>query len=280
MIENMLSIDVEDWFCVYNLSNYFPIAKWDSCESRVERNMGRLLDVFDRHRVKSTCFVLGWIAEKHPALVEEIESRGHEIATHGYSHRLLTQMTEEEFRTDLMRSMDVLSRQAKRPISGFRAPSFSVTRRTPWAAAVMSEAGMRYDSSVFPIGFHPDYGIGDAPLSPYTLGAGVTEIPMSCVEAGTWRIPCSGGGYFRQFPYSVTRRLMKRCNEAGRSVVFYLHPWEIDPGQPVVRQMPLSKRIRHYRNLGRTEERLERMLGEFRFTTMGQFVESLSGSTA
>jgi polysaccharide deacetylase family protein (PEP-CTERM system associated) len=265
---NIFSIDVEDWFCVYNLADRIRFADWADYESRVERNMARLLDLFDRHSVQATCFVLGWVAERHPDLVREIERRGHEIATHGYSHRLLTQMTEEEFHRDLSKSMEILTGQARRPIEGFRAPSFSVTRQTPWAARVLGNAGIRYDSSVFPIGFHPDYGIGDAPLGKYQLSESVLEMPMSCVKIGGRRIPCSGGGYFRQFPYGVTRKLMRMCNADGRPVVFYLHPWEIDPEQPRVGKMALSKRIRHYRNLDKTEERLERLLSDFRFTSM------------
>jgi polysaccharide deacetylase family protein (PEP-CTERM system associated) len=266
--QNIMSIDVEDWFCVYNLSPVFPFASWAGCESRVEKNMMRLLDMFDRNRVEATCFVLGWIAERHPDLVREIERRGHEIATHGYSHRLVSQMTEEEFRADVGKSLDVLGGCVRQTVRGFRAPSFSITARTPWAGRVLREAGLRYDSSVFPAGFNPDYGIPDAPLEPYSLADGVLEFPMSCATVGRWRVPCSGGGYFRQYPYALTRSLMRNCNAAGRAVVFYLHPWEIDPGQPRVTQIALSRRIRHYRNLHRTEERLERLMNDFRFTSI------------
>jgi polysaccharide deacetylase family protein (PEP-CTERM system associated) len=270
-----MSIDVEDWFCVYNLADQIRFEDWGSCESRVEASMLRLLDLFDRYQVQSTCFVLGWVAERHPDLVREIERRGHEIATHGYSHRLLTHMTEEQFRADLLKSLEILNKYAGQPVRGFRAPSFSVTKKTPWAAKVMSDAGLRYDSSVFPIGFHPDYGIGDAPLERYLLGGQIIEIPMSCVQMGRWRIPCSGGGYFRQFPYAVTRALMRRCQADGREVIFYLHPWEIDPGQPRMTRMALTKRVRHYRNIERTEERLQQMLTEFKFTSIRNLLSSL-----
>ena len=265
---NVMSIDVEEWFCVYNLSRVIPFQSWGECESRVEASMTRLLDMFDRHQVQATCFVLGWVAERHPDLVREIERRGHEIATHGYSHRLLTQMTEEEFRVDLLRSLEVLANCGSQPVRGFRAPSFSVTRRTPWAAKTMREAGLQYDSSVFPVGFHPDYGIGDAPLGNFMLDNEIMELPMSCARVGPWRIPCSGGGYFRQFPYALTRALMKRCHADGRPVMFYLHPWEIDPGQPRMGGMGTMKSVRHYRNLARTEERLERLMEDFAFTSI------------
>jgi polysaccharide deacetylase family protein (PEP-CTERM system associated) len=271
-IRNVMSVDVEDWFCVYNLSSVFPYGSWDRCESRVEQSMTRLLDLFDRHRVEATCFVLGWIAERHPDLVLEIERRGHEVATHGYSHRLLTHMTEDEFRRDLATSLEVLARHVAQPVLGFRAPSFSVTRRTPWAAQVLRDNGLRYDSSVFPSGMNPDYGIPDAPLEPYALAEGLIEIPLSCATVAGRRIPCSGGGYFRQYPYTLTRTLMRNCNSKGRPVIFYIHPWEIDPGQPRVSDLPLSRRIRHYRNLEKTEERLDRLMQDFRFTSIRRAV--------
>ncbi|MDF3053047.1 MAG: polysaccharide deacetylase [Geminicoccaceae bacterium] len=210
-MKNVMSIDVEDWFCVYNLSRHIRYADWDSCESRVERNTLRLLNLFGRNQVEATFFVLGWVAERFPDLVKEIERQGHEVATHGYSHRLLTLMTPEEFRTDLQRSLDVLGKSASSDVLGFRAPSFSLTRETLWAVRILKEAGIQYDSSVFPVAFHPEYG--------------------------------------------------------GRPVIFYLHPWEIDPDQPRVRGMSWSTRYRHYNNLERTEDRLEQLMEDFAFTS-------------
>jgi polysaccharide deacetylase family protein (PEP-CTERM system associated) len=265
-MRNVMSIDLEDWFCVYNLSRIIPYADWDRCESRVERNTTRLLELFARHKVQATFFVLGWVADRFPDLVREVERAGHEIGTHGYAHRLLTYMTPEEFRADLMRSLEVLARTATQPVLGFRAPSFSLTE-TLWAVKILQEAGLRYDSSVFPVGFHPDYGMVDAELEPHPLAEGLIELPMGVVEVLGRRVPCSGGGYFRLFPYELTRRLMRRCNAQGRSVMFYLHPWELDPGQPRIPGMSWSTRFRHYNNLERTEERLERLLGDFSFTS-------------
>ena len=265
-MRNVMSIDTEDWFCVYNLSERIARSDWPKCESRVERNTLRLLDLFSACGVEATFFVLGWVAERCPDLVREIERRGHEVASHGYSHRLITKMTPEEFRADLFRSLEVLTPLVKQRVLGFRAPSFSLTKQTDWARPILREAGLQYDSSVYPLAYHPDYGIPDAPLAQYELYDGVQELPMSCAEIGKWRIPCSGGGYFRQFPYAVTRALMRRCNLQGRPVVFYLHPWEIDPDQPRV-NLPFTKRVRHYRNLGRTEARLQRLLGDFEFTS-------------
>jgi polysaccharide deacetylase family protein (PEP-CTERM system associated) len=265
--QNVFSVDLEDWFCVHNLRGVIRREEWDQCESRVERNTLTLLHVLGRRQVKGTFFVLGWVAERFPDLVREIESRGHEIATHGYSHRLLTSLTPEEFRADLGRSLEVLARCSRRPIRGFRAPSFSVTRKTWWAVEILRANGIRYDSSVFPVGFHPDYGIPDSPLSAHRLPEGLLELPMSCVEMFGRKVPCSGGGYFRLFPYPVTRALMRRCNQQGRPVIFYLHPWEVDPDQPRV-ALPALKRFRHYNNLDRTTERLERLLEDFSFTSV------------
>ena len=217
--------------------------------------------------MQATFFVLGWVADRFPDLVREVERAGHEIGTHGYAHRLLTYMTPEEFRADLMRSLEVLARTATQPVLGFRAPSFSLTAETLWAVKILQEAGLRYDSSVFPVGFHPDYGMVDAELEPHPLAEGLIELPMGVVEVLGRRVPCSGGGYFRLFPYELTRRLMRRCNAQGRSVMFYLHPWELDPGQPRIPGMSWSTRFRHYNNLERTEERLERLLGDFSFTS-------------
>jgi polysaccharide deacetylase family protein (PEP-CTERM system associated) len=264
---NVMSVDVEDWFCVYNLSEHIQYEDWDRCESRVERNTIRLLDIFRRHRVEATFFVLGWIAERFPDLVRQIEFEGHEVATHGYSHRLLTHMEPGEFRDDLQRSLEVLAKITSQEVRGFRAPSFSITRKTLWALDILREHGIRYDSSVFPIRFHPEYGIPGSELGPHGLDEGLTELPMSVADVLGWKIPCCGGGYFRLYPYALTRGLMRRCHAQGRPVVFYLHPWEADPDQPRVKGMAWSKAFRHYNNLDKTEERLERLLEDFSFTS-------------
>jgi len=271
-MKNVMSVDVEDWFCVYNLSRLIPYAEWDECESRVERSTMRLLDVFRSHAVEATFFVLGWVADRFPDLVKEIERSGHEVATHGYSHRLLTFMRPEEFRQDLQRSLEALAKATTREVHGFRAPSFSLTRETMWAVDILKQSGIRYDSSIFPVGFHPDYGIPDVGLGPYRLAEGLTELPMGVAEVLGRNIPCSGGGYFRLYPYAVTRHLIRRCNQQGRPVMFYLHPWEVDPGQPRVRGLSWSKRFRHYNNLDKTEERLERLLADFSFTSAQKLI--------
>lgn len=261
---NALSIDLEDWFCANNLR--IKIKDWDKHESRVVANTERILDMLDKHNVKGTFFVLGWVAERAPDLIREVERRGHEIATHGYSHRLLTEMTPEEFEADLKMALDVTSACAQKEIIGFRAPSFTVTRKTLWALDILAQHGIQYDSSIFPVGFHPDYGIPDATLSVHRNGA-LTEVPMSVADVFGRRIPCSGGGYFRLFPYSVTRYLMQQCNRQGRPVIFYLHPWEVDPAQPR-RKLGMTKSLRHYTNLDKTLGRLDRLLTDFQFTSI------------
>lgn len=267
-MKNALSIDLEDWFCAYNLR--LSLQQWDSLDFRVVDSTHRLLELFSRHAVKGTFFVLGWVAERVPDLIQEIEQQGHEIATHGYSHTLLTQMTPDEFEADIQKALAVTQPLINQPIRGFRAPSFTVTKQTLWAVEILKKHGIRYDSSVFPIGFHPDYGIADASLDIFSL-QGLTEVPLSVAEVLGRRIPCSGGGYFRLLPYPLTKQLMRICNRQGRSVIFYIHPWEVDPNQP---RQPLSwsKRFRHYYNLDKTLTRLDVLLKNFEFVPIKELL--------
>jgi polysaccharide deacetylase family protein (PEP-CTERM system associated) len=265
---NAISIDFEDWFCVQNLAHVFDRAKWDELELRADKSTRLLLDAFDRHSTRATFFVLGWLADRLPDLVREIEDRGHEIAVHGYSHQLLTDLEPESFETDLERALAAIAAcgVSEAPV-GFRAPSFTIVEKTYWAFPVLERHGFRYDSSVFPVGFHPDYGVGDAPLDPYEATDQILEFPLTCAEFFGRRVPCSGGAYFRLFPYSFTKLCLRKVNNQDRPAVFYLHPWELDPGHPRV-SLPLTKRLRHYTNLGRTEHRLDKLLDDFRFTTI------------
>ncbi len=263
---NALSIDLEDWFCVYNLGHAIRREDWDKQEQRVVRNTHCLLALLSKHRVTATFFVLGWVARRCPELITEIERQGHEIGTHGYSHRLLTDMTPESFEEDLREALEVTQRCVRQPILGFRAPSFTITEKTLWALKILVRNGIQYDSSIFPFGLHPDYGMPRAPLGIHRLGDALIEFPLSCAEVLGQNIPCSGGGYFRLFPYSVTKFLLRRCNEQGRPVMFYLHPWEIDPVQPRV-QLSWAKTFRQYHNLDKTLGRLDRLLTDFPFTS-------------
>jgi polysaccharide deacetylase family protein (PEP-CTERM system associated) len=268
-VKNAISIDLEDWFCVHNLSQVIKKEDWDTCELRVYESTKRILNLLDKHNTQATFFVLGWIAKRLPELIREVEEKGHEIAVHGYNHLLLTEITPEEFEEDLARALDTIKAcGVKQPLLGFRAPSFTVVEKTrEWALKTLEKYDLRYDSSVFPVGFHPDYGVADAPLAPYKITANLYEFPMSCLEVFGKRLPFCGGGYFRLFPYAYTKFCMKRCNAQGRPAVFYLHPWELDPGQPRI-ALPKSKAIRHYRNLDQTEKRLDALLSDFQFTTI------------
>jgi polysaccharide deacetylase family protein (PEP-CTERM system associated) len=264
---NAMSVDLEDWFCVYNLRGSIRREDWGRCESRVERNTHRLLELFGKHHVKATFFVLGWIAEHHPELISLIDSEGHEIGTHGYSHTMLSLLTPQSFEADLRQALRVTRSCVKEEIRGFRAPSFSLTKESFWSLGILAQHGIRYDSSVFPVGFHPDYGISGAPLSIYRIHDSILEFPMGCAEVFNLRVPCSGGGYFRMMPYAMTKALVRSCNKEGRPIVFYIHPWEIDPDQPRIDSPPMKK-FRHYINLEKTYGRLDRLLTDFEFTSM------------
>ena len=272
-MKNALSIDLEDWFCVYNLSQAIKKEDWDSCELRIENNTKRILELLAAHDTKATFFVLGWIAERIPNLVYEIEQQGHEIASHGYSHNLLFNMTPESFEKDLLKALEVTKISTQTEIYGFRAPSFSIRKDTMWALDILAANGFSYDSSIFPVSFHPDYGIPDVPLSFYKVNSNVIEFPLTCVEVFGKRIPCCGGGYFRIFPYSVTRFLLRRCNNEGRPAIFYLHPWEIDPGQPKVK-LSWQKSFRHYYNLSKTFKRFSWLLRDFEFGTVKEVLDT------
>src|ERR1700733_14069134 len=212
---NVFSIDLEEWFCVCNLNQAIPFDRWGTCESRVEKPTLAILDLLTRHRSEATFFVVGWVAERHPDLIREVERRGHEIASHSYAHRLVTKMTPDEFRSDLTRSLDVLAKLTTQPVSGFRAPSFSLTRRSWWSLEIMRELGIRYDSSVFPIGFHPDYGLPDYRLDPHQIAEGIWELPMSVALVAGGGLPCCGGRLLPSVPLLTDQELDSRLQCSG-----------------------------------------------------------------
>jgi polysaccharide deacetylase family protein (PEP-CTERM system associated) len=268
-MENAFSVDLEDWFCVHNLSQVIKQKNWDTCELRVEVSTRRILSLLDKHQTRATFFVLGWIAKRLPELVRDIEARGHDIAVHGYNHLLLTELTPREFEDDLVRALQTLEDcGVQQPVRGFRAPSFTIVEKTKqWAFRILEKYNFHYDSSIFPVGFHPDYGLRETPLGPHKVSEKLSEFPLSCLEMFGKRLPFSGGGYFRHFPYSYTKFCLQKCNEQGRPAVFYLHPWELDEGQPKIR-LPFIKSFRHYHNLNKTEKRLDQLLADFKFTTI------------
>jgi polysaccharide deacetylase family protein (PEP-CTERM system associated) len=270
-IVNAMTVDVEDYFHVAALAQSIDRARWDEMEFRADTSTRRLLDLFAATQITATFFVLGWVAKRSPELIREIHRRGHEVASHGMSHKLVFDQTPQEFAAETYESKALLEDIIGAPVLGYRASTYSITRRSLWALDILKEAGFAYDSSIFPIR-HDVYGIPDAPQTPSVIetpkGAKMIEFPMSTAPMLGARLPVSGGGYFRLLPYWLTRAGLRKLNHGlGRPFIFYLHPWEIDPQQPRIRTRWLS-RLRHYTNLDRCESRLRRLIAEFRFSTV------------
>jgi polysaccharide deacetylase family protein (PEP-CTERM system associated) len=312
---NALTIDVEDYFQVHAFSHIIRYEDWGSFESRVESNTHRVLEILatpsslvTRHSslftpVKATFFCLGWIAERYPQLIKEIQGQGHEIACHGYAHRLIYKQSKKEFKEDIHKAKAILEDIISGEVLGYRAPSYSITNKSKWAFEVLVEEGFKYDSSIFPIQ-HDFYGIPDAPrffflvsltdngnpefspllytknseqqtlnIEPTSLNH-IFEFPLSTIRLGRLNVPVSGGGYFRLLPYPIIKLGLKRLNEVERRpFVFYLHPWELDPDQPRIQEASLKSRFRHYLNLSKTESRLNRLLYDFRFAPIKNIIE-------
>jgi polysaccharide deacetylase family protein (PEP-CTERM system associated) len=269
-----MSVDVEDWFQVENLKPAIPRESWETRERRVERNTMRILEILAEHQAKGTFFVLGWVAERHPGLIRRIADQGHEIASHGYGHELLYKLSESEFRADVDRCKKILEDVTGQAVLGYRAPSFSIT---DWAVTILQEMGFEYDSSVFPTVAHDRYGrlTGvDAAHPILELRPGFYEVCISCLPLGSRGLPWGGGGYFRMIPYLPWRAGVRRILGTGSPYVFYIHPWEIDPGQPRVRGLDLVNRVRHYVNLGRCEERFRALVSGFQWSTVGAVLEN------
>ena len=272
-IVNAMTIDVEDYFHVSVFDGLVPRHRWEQMDSRVCANTERLLEIFNQSGVQATFFVLGWVAERFPHLVRAIAAEGHEIASHGYAHRLVYDLTPRQFRDDIRRSKDLLEAESSALVLGYRAPSYSITPRSLWALDVLIEEGFLYDSSIFPI-HHDRYGIPISQRHPYVLerAGALVEAPGSTVRWGTMNLPVGGGGYFRILPYGWTRWGIARLNNVEKvPAIFYLHPWEIDPEQPRLRAGLLG-RFRHYYNLDRTEARLRMLIRDFSFSTMASLL--------
>jgi polysaccharide deacetylase family protein (PEP-CTERM system associated) len=262
-LSNALTVDVEDYFQVSALAPHIDRARWDAMPCRVERNVERLLQLFERHGAHATFFTLGWIAERYPQLARRIAAAGHEIASHGYGHLRATEQSREEFAADIRRAKRLLEDTVGVQVLGYRAPSFSIGHANAWAFDAIAEAGYRYSSSVYPVR-HDHYGMPDAPRFPYEVRPGLIEIPVTTARWLGRNWPAGGGGYFRLAPYRVSRWAIRRVNRVdGRPTIFYFHPWEIDPEQPRVAGVSLKTRFRHYLNLHRTESRLARLLADF-----------------
>ena len=279
-ITNALTIDVEDYFQVSAFAPYIQRDEWDARECRIERNVGRILELLGQRGIKATFFTLGWIAERYPQLVRDIVAGGHELASHGFGHERATDLSESAFTQDVQRAKMLLEDLAGLPVLGYRAPSFSIGTGNLWAFDVLARAGYRYSSSIYPIR-HDHYGMPDSPRFAYKLTSGLLEIPITTLRMGNRNLPSSGGGYFRLLPYALTRWMLRQVNQQDReSAIFYFHPWEIDPGQPRVDGIDLRTRFRHYVNIGRTEGRLQSLMDDFRWGRMDQiFLPGAAAST-
>lgn len=279
---NALTVDVEDYYQVEAFADIVRREDWPRWQSRVERNTQQLLELFVRYDVRATFFTLGWVAERHPGLVRAIIAAGHEVACHGYEHRLIYRQTPDEFRADVRRAKGILEDLLGARVEGYRAPSYSITAASLWALDILIEEGFRYDSSIFPI-HHDRYGIPDAQRFPHTIrrAAGeIIEFPPSTVRLGGMNWPISGGGYFRLLPYAMFRCGLRRLNRVeAHAAIFFIHPWEVDPDQPIVPGARVNV-WRHRLNLHRTLPRLERLLTDFRFAPAREVIRiaDLSGA--
>ena len=275
-MQNAFSVDVEDYFQVGAFAKTISPKDWDTWTPLVVNNTKRMLDLLNAapQPVKATFFVLGWVAERFPELVPEIVRQGHEIASHGYGHQFVYTLTKNEFRDDVRTTRKLLQDQSGQSIIGYRAPSFSIVKRTPWAHRILVEEGYTYDSSVFPI-VHDLHSNPDAAQEIHTIqteAGPIIEFPPAVITRFGLNIPAGGGGYFRFFPYFVTARWLREINRLGKPFVFYIHPWEIAPDQPRIRNAPLKSRFRHYLNLKRTAKRLKKLFQDFSFTTVQEII--------
>ena len=262
---NGLSVDVEDWFQVGAFENVIERDQWPSLDDRVERNVRAILELFAAAGAKATFFTLGWVAQRHTGLLREIADAGHEIASHGWDHRRVFTLSPAEFAEDIRKAREVLEDASGQKVTGYRAPSFSIDKRNPWAFEVLAEQGYAYSSSVAPVA-HDHYGWAEAPRFAFRplADAPLIELPVTTAMLGGRRVAAGGGGFFRVLPYAFSRWAIRQVNrEEGRPAVFYFHPWEIDPGQPRVAGAPLRSRFRHYTNLDKMAGKLSQLVDEF-----------------
>lgn len=275
-VRNCLSFDVEEHFQVSAFASPMRRRQWDSFESRVKQNTYRILQKLDMKGVKATFFVLGWVAERHPDLVKGLAAEGHEVASHGYAHELITAQTASSFREDIRKSKRILEDLIGAPVHGYRAPTFTITSETKWAIPILVEEGYLYDSSIFPV-HHDSYGMPGAHPGCHqivTASGPLWEVPPSTVKIVGLRVPIAGGGYFRLFPYRILRRLLTRAAAEGHPLVMYLHPWELDPQQPRMNGSLMSQ-FRHYLNLDKTEKRLQTLLDDFDFAPIREVIKPI-----
>jgi len=265
VMRNALSVDVEDWFQVGAFEGVIDKGSWDGLIHRVERNTEAVMALFAEANAKATFFTLGWVANRYPALVRRIAEAGHEVASHGWDHERVFRMTPEQFEGDLKHARAAIEDAAGQAVTGYRAPSFSIDMRTPWAHAILADAGYLYSSSVAPV-IHDHYGWPDAPRFAFRplMDSALIELPVTTVALRGRNFAAGGGGFFRLFPYDLSRWAIRHVNgQENRPAIFYFHPWEIDPAQPRVRNAPIKSRLRHYTNLGNMAPKLKKLLKDF-----------------
>lgn len=266
-----LSFDVEDWFTVRNMRSHIEEQNWDSLDQRIDIGMDFILDELKKRNINATFFILGWTAKRFPDLVRRIASDGHEVATHGNNHTPIDLMDKYTFKKDLEESIKILNDITGQEVTGFRAPSFSITKKTLWAVDVIAGAGLSYDSSIYPTR-HPDYGINDFEEKIQKL-KNIVEVPMSTVTLFGNNVPISGGGYFRLFPYWLTKFFLKRATKQRSHIVMYFHPWEFDGNQPRV-NLPFLKKFRHYVGLKKNNAKFIKLLNDFSFTRIDKLIHT------
>lgn len=269
-IVNGLSVDVEDWFQVGAFENVIARGDWDSIRTRVEDNVYRVIDLFAEADVSATFFTLGWVAKRHPNMIRRIVDAGHEIASHGYDHARVFTFTRKEFSEDIRKAREIIEDCSGVRVTGYRAPSFSIDQRTPWAFAELAEQGYAYSSSVAPV-VHDHYGWPEAPRFAFRPlpWSSMIEIPVTTAMLGKRRVAAGGGGFFRVLPYAFSRWAIRQVNRTdGRPAVFYFHPWEVDPQQPRVGHAPLRSRFRHYTGLSKMAGKLRDLVHDFRWGRM------------
>lgn len=269
-IKNAMTVDVEDYFQVSAFEPYVLKEQWDTLTHRVERNTNKILDLLDERSIKATFFTLGWVAERYPDLIKRIVSEGHELACHGYEHIRVTEQTPEQFRDDVAKAKKILEELSGKEIKGYRAASYSIGASNLWALNVLQEEGFKYSSSIYPVK-HDLYGMPNAPRFIYKpiKNQDFKEIPITTVRLGDKNFPCGGGGFFRFYPYALSKWAFNRVNnQENEPGIFYFHPWEIDPEQPRQNGLSLKTRTRHYLNLHRMENRIKRLLTDFKWDTM------------
>lgn len=271
--KNAMSIDVEDYFQVSAFKNNIPISQWDSIPCRVEKNMDVVMEVLNKNNVKATFFTLGWMAKRYPQMVRTLVADGHELASHGYGHQMLTDMNPQEFERDIKLAKSILEDVSGVAVQGYRAPSFSITTKTLWAHEILASAGYTYSSSVYPIQ-HDLYGIPNAPRFAYQATSTLIEIPATSVRIGNKNFPASGGGFFRLFPLRLSKSIIAKVNrDDQKSAIFYCHPWEFDPDQPRVANASLKSRFRHYVNLKTNRDKFDQLLKSFAWAPMRDVFE-------